>query len=126
MEWSGGKGVDIVLDMVGGDYFAKHIKVLARDGRLVHIATTAGNKVELDLRALMAKRLIITGSTLRSRSFAEKTQLRQGVEKNLWPLVQEGKRRPIVDSVFPIEDVARAHERMQSSKHIGKIVLKVA
>ena len=126
MEWSGGKGVDIVLDMVGGDYFAKHIKVLARDGRLVHIAATAGNKVELDLRALMAKRLIITGSTLRSRSVEEKTHLREGVEGNLWPLVQECKIQPIVDSVFPIEDVARAHERMQSSEHIGKIVLQVA
>jgi NADPH:quinone reductase-like Zn-dependent oxidoreductase len=99
---------------------------LARDGRLVHIATTAGNKVELDLRALMAKRLIITGSTLRSRSVEEKTQLREGVEGSLWPLVLEGKIRPIVDSVFPIEDVARAHERMQSSVHIGKIVLQVA
>ena len=126
LEWSGGKGVDVVLDMVGGDYFAKHIKVLARDGRLVHIATTAGNKVELELRALMAKRLIITGSTLRSRSVEEKTDLRNGVEKNLWPLVQEGRLRPILDSVFPMEDVARAHERMQSSMHIGKIVLQVA
>ena len=126
LDWSGGKGVDVVLDMVGGDYFAKHIKVLAKDGRLVHIAATAGNKVELDLRALMAKRLIITGSTLRSRSVEEKTELRNGVEKNLWPLVQEGKLRPIVDSVFPMEDVATAHERMQSSVHVGKIVLQVA
>ena len=125
LEWSGGKGVDVVLDIVGGDYFARHMKVLAKDGRLVHIATTGGNKVELDLRALMAKRLIITGSTLRSRSVEEKTELRNGVEKNLWPLVQEGKVRPILDSVFPMEDVARAHERMQSSMHIGKIVLEV-
>jgi len=82
--------------------------------------------VELDLRALMAKRLIITGSTLRSRSVEEKTDLRNGVGKNLWPLVQEGRLRPILDSVFPMEDVARAHERMQSSMHIGKIVLQVA
>ena len=125
MEWIGGKGVDVVLDMVGGDYFAKHIKLLARDGRLVHIATTAGNMVELDLRALMAKRLIITGSTLRSRSVDEKTHLRNGVERNLWPLVQEGKIRPIVDSVFSLEDAARAHERMESSMHIGKIVLQL-
>jgi NADPH:quinone reductase len=125
LEWSGGNGVDVVLDMVGGDYFAKHIKVLARDGHLVHISTTAGAKVELDIRALMAKRLIITGSTLRSRSTDEKTKLRDGVEKNLWPLVQEGKIRPILDSVFPLENVAGAHERMQSSKHIGKIVLRL-
>jgi len=125
-EWSGGKGVDIVLDMVGGDYFAKHIKVLARDGRLVHIATTAGNKVELDLRALMTKRLIITGSTLRSRSVEEKTQLRDGVETNLWPLLRKCLIRPILDSVIPMENVASAHERMHSSGHIGKIVLRMA
>jgi NADPH:quinone reductase len=126
MEWSGGKGVDAVLDMVGGDYFAKHIRVLARNGRLVHIATTAGNKVELDLRSLMAKRLIITGSTLRSRSVEEKTQLREGVETNLWPLLRTGLIRPILDSVIPMENVASAHERMHSSGHIGKIVLQVA
>ena len=125
LEWSAGNGVDVVLDMVGGDYFAKHIKVLAKDGRLVHIATTAGNKVELDLRAVMTKRLIITGSTLRSRSVEEKTDLRNGVEKTLWPLVVDGKIRPIVDSVFPIEEAARAHDRMQSSLHIGKIVMTV-
>jgi len=126
LEWSGGNGVDVVLDMVGGDYFAKHLKVLAKDGRLVHIATTAGAKVELDLRAMMAKRLIITGSTLRSRSVEEKTELRDGVEKNLWPLIREGKIRPILESIFPIDDAARAHERMQASEHIGKIVLRVA
>jgi NADPH:quinone reductase-like Zn-dependent oxidoreductase len=126
LDWSGGNGVDVVLDMVGGDYFAKHMRVLARNGRLVHIATTAGNKVELDLRALMTKRLIVTGSTLRSRSVNEKTDLRHGLEENLWPLVSEGKIRPIIDSVFPIGDVAKAHERMQSSMHIGKIVLQVA
>jgi NADPH2:quinone reductase len=126
LEWSGGNGVDIVLDIVGGDYFVKHIKVLAKDGRLVHIATTAGAKVELDLRAVMTKRLIITGSTLRSRSVDEKTRLRDGVEENLWPLIREGKIRPILDSVFPMVDAAMAHDRMQSSMHTGKIVLKLA
>jgi NADPH2:quinone reductase len=124
LDWSGGKGVDVVLDMVGGDYFAKHLKVLATDGRLVHIATTGGNKVELDLRAIMAKRLMITGSTLRSRPATEKTALRDGVERNLWPLVRDGKIRPVLDSVFPMEEAARAHERMESSLHIGKIVLE--
>ena len=126
LEWSGGNGVNVILDMVGGDYFAKHIKVLARDGRLVHIATIGGNKVELDLRTVMTKRLIITGSTLRPRSVEEKTVLRDGVERNLWPLVQEGQIRPIMDSVFPMEDVAKAHERMHSSLHVGKIVLQLA
>ena len=85
---------------MGGDYFAKHVNVLAMDGRLLHIATTTGNKMELDLRALIAKRLVLTGSTLRSRSVEEKTDLRDGLEKNLWPLVQKGKIRPILDSVF--------------------------
>ncbi len=124
-EWSAGKGINLILDMVGGDYFAKHLQLLAKDGRLVHIATIAGNKVELDLRTMMAKRLVITGSTLRPRSVEEKTKLRDGVEKHLWPLVREAKIRPIVDSIFSLEDVAEAHERMQSSKHIGKIVLRL-
>ena len=126
LDWSGGNGVDVILDMVAGEYFAKHLKVLAKDGRLVHIATVGGNKVELDLRALMAKRLIVTGSTLRSRSVDEKRKLRDGVEENLWPLLQSGKIRPIVDSVLPLENAASAHERMQSSAHIGKIVLRLA
>jgi len=124
LEWSAGNGVNVILDMVGGDYFARHLQLLARDGRLVHISATAGNKVELDLRTLMAKRLTITGSTLRPRSVEEKTRLRDGVEKYLWPLVQVGKIRPIVDSVFPLADAAQAHERMQSGLHIGKIVLQ--
>jgi|SRR5580704_84685 NADPH2:quinone reductase len=126
LEWSGAKGVDVILDMVGGDYFAKHLKLLAKDGRLVHIATMSGNEVSLDLRTVMAKRLMITGSTLRPRSVGEKRRLRDGVEEHLWPLVREGKIRPIVDQVFSMGDVARAHERMESSLHIGKIVLKVA
>ena len=109
LEWSGGKGVDVVLDMVGGDYFAKHLKVLARDGRLVHIATSHGSEVSLDLKAVMAKRLVITGSTLRSR-----------------PVVQAGKVRPVVDQVFSLQDAAKAHKRMESGLHIGKIVLQVA
>lgn len=126
LEWSAGNGVDVVLDMVGGDYFAKHLKVLARDGCLVHIATVAGNRVELDLRTLMAKRLTVTGSTLRSRSVEEKRALRDGVERNLWPLMREGKIRPVVDSIYPLAHAATAHERMQSSMHIGKIVLQLA
>jgi putative PIG3 family NAD(P)H quinone oxidoreductase len=126
LEWSGGNGVDVILDMVGGDYFAKHLKLLAKDGRLVHIATTHGSEVNLDLRAVMAKRLVITGSTLRSRPVAEKMRLRDGLEKCLWPLVRDGKVHPVVDQVFTLEEAAKAHERMESSLHIGKIVLKVA
>ena len=126
VEWSGGKGVDVILDMVGGDYFAKHLKLLGKDGRLVHIATMRGSEVNLDLRTIMAKRLMIAGSTLRPRSVAEKRRLRDGVEEHSWPMVREGKIRPIVDHIFSLVDVARAHERMESSLHIGKIVLKVA
>jgi NADPH2:quinone reductase len=126
LEWSGGYGVDVILDMVGGDYFAKHLKLLAKDGRLVHIATAHGSEVNLDLRTVMAKRLVITGSTLRARPVAEKTRLRDGLEECLWPLVREGKVHPVLDQVFTLEGVAKAHERMESSLHIGKIVLKVA
>jgi NADPH2:quinone reductase len=126
LEWSGAKGVDVILDIVGGDYFARHLKLLAQNGRLVHIATMRGSEVTLDLRTVMAKRLMITGSTLRPRPLAEKRRLRDGLEEHLWPLVQNGKIRPIVDQVFAMGDVAKAHERMESSLHIGKIVLKIA
>jgi NADPH2:quinone reductase len=126
LEWSDGNGVNVILDMVGGDYFAKHLKLLAKDGRLVQIATTHGSEVSLDLRTVMAKRLTITGSTLRSRSVAEKTRLRDGVEEFLWPLVQEGKVHPIVDQAFALKEAAEAHRHMESSLHIGKIVLKMA
>jgi putative PIG3 family NAD(P)H quinone oxidoreductase len=125
-EWSGANGIDVILDMVGGDYFEKHMKLLGMDGRLVHIATTHGNLVTLDLRTVMAKRLVTTGSTLRSRSVMEKNRLRDGVETFLWPLIQAGKIHAIVDQVIPLQNVAQAHERMASSRHIGKILLKVA
>jgi len=122
---AGKPGVDVILDMVGGDYFAKHVELLARDGRLIHIAFAHGADVTLDLRALMMKRLTVTGSTLRSRSWAEKTRLRDGVEQHLWPLLAAGSIRPIVDRVFPLEQAADAQRRMESSQHIGKIVLRM-
>ena len=125
LEWSGGSGIDVILDMVGGDYFAPHLKLLAKDGRLVHIATVHGSDVNLDLRTLMAKRLVITGSTLRSRAVAEKMRLRDGIEEHLWPLVRNGNVRPVVDQVFNLQEAAKAHERMESSRHIGKIVLQI-
>lgn len=118
-------GVDVILDMVGGDYFPKHVELLARDGRLVHIAYGRGAEVTLDLRKLMTKRLVITGSTLRSRAVKEKKQLRDGVERHLWPLIEAGELRPVVDSVYPMEQVAEAQRRMESSEHMGKIVLRM-
>ncbi|MGA7524495.1 MAG: NAD(P)H-quinone oxidoreductase [Acidobacteriaceae bacterium] len=127
--WAGNPpdaGVDVILDMVGGDYFPKHVEILARDGRLVHIAFAHGAEVTLNLRLLIGKRLMITGSTLRSRPVEEKRRLRDGVEEQLWPLLASGKVRPVMDRVFPMEEVAEAHRRMERSEHIGKIVLRVA
>jgi NADPH2:quinone reductase len=122
---TGASGVDVILDMVAGDYFAKHLELLGQDGRLVHIAAGHGAEVMLDLRKVMGKRLVITGSTLRRRSWAEKTALRDGVERHLWPLLGTGGIRPVVDRVYPMEEVAEAQRRMESSQHIGKIVLRV-
>lgn len=118
-------GVNAILDMVGGDYFPKHIEILARDGRLVHIAFAHGAEVKLDLRQMMGKRLVITGSTLRSRPVEEKRRLRDGVEEHVWPLLRSGRVRPVMDRVFPMEKVADAHSRMERSERIGKIVLRV-
>jgi NADPH2:quinone reductase len=125
LEWSGQSGVDVILDMVGGDYFPKHLKLLALKGRLIHIATTGGSEVQADLRAIMLKRLVVTGSTLRPRPVAEKTALRDQIEQHVWPLIESGKLRPIVDRVFPFDEAAEAHRRMHSSTHIGKILLQV-
>lgn len=119
-------GVDVILDMVGGDYFPRHVELLGRDGRLIHIAFGHGAHVALDLRQLMSRRLLITGSTLRSRSVPEKTRLRDGVEKHLWPLISSGQIRPVIDRVYPMSEVAEAHRRMESSQHIGKIMLSVS
>src|SRR6185437_4924278 len=94
-------GVDAILDMVGGDYFAKHMELLAVGGRLVHIAFVRGSQVSADLRLIMTKRLVITGSTLRSRAVAEKSSLVSAVEQHLWPLFADGRIRPIVSRVFP-------------------------
>ncbi|WP_158751173.1 NAD(P)H-quinone oxidoreductase [Acidobacterium sp. S8] len=123
LDWSSRRGVDVILDMVGGDYFPKHIQLLAPLGRLVHIATSHGAEVTVDLRAIMMKRLIVTGSTLRSRSVNEKTALCDQIAEKVWPLVDSGQIRPIVDSTFPLENAAEAHMRMQGGGHIGKIML---
>ncbi|HZY61038.1 MAG TPA: NAD(P)H-quinone oxidoreductase [Edaphobacter sp.] len=124
-EWSRRKGIDVILDMVGGDYFAKHLKLLATRGRLVHIATAHGAEVTLDLRAVMLKRLVITGSTLRSRSVEEKTALRNQIEKQIWPRFSEGGLKPVVHKVFPLEKAAEAHQEMKAGGHIGKLLLQV-
>ena len=123
--WSEPHGIDCILDMIGGDYFAKHVSLLATGGRLVHIAFSHGNLVTIDLRTLMVKRLVITGSTLRPRTVAEKSSLARAVEQQVWPLFTSGQLRPVVDSAFPMERAADAHRLMESGRHTGKIVLKM-
>ncbi len=121
--WSGGKGIQVILDMVGGDYFGKHIELLASRGRLIHIATTKGAEVQLDLREVMRKRLIITGSTLRARPPEEKSVLREAVEAKLWPAIASGAIRTVVHERLPLAQAGDAHRLMESSTHMGKILL---
>jgi NADPH2:quinone reductase len=118
-----GKGVDVILDMVGGDYTPRNHAAAAIDGRIVQIATLRGAKVEIDLRVVMAKRLYLTGSTLRPRSVAEKAVIADALRAKVWPLLAQGRCKPVIDSVFPLAEAAKAHERMESSAHVGKIVL---
>ncbi len=120
-----GKGADVILDMVGGDYVARNYAAAALDGRIVQIAFLRGQKVEIDLRVIMAKRLFHTGSTLRPRSVAEKAVIADALYAKVWPLLAQGRCKPVVDSVFPLAEAARAHQRMESSAHVGKIVLTV-
>jgi len=120
---TGGKGADVILDMVGGDYVARNYAAAAVDGRIVQIAFLRGRKVELDLQAIMAKRLVHTGSTLRPRSIAEKAQIVDSLRIHVWPLVVAGRCRPLIDSTFPLEQAADAHRRIEHADHIGKIVL---
>jgi NADPH2:quinone reductase len=121
--WVGGAGVNVILDMIGGDYFPQHIDLLAPRGRLAHIAYARGAEVTLDLRKVMQKRLVITGSTLRSRSVGEKADLRDALEAKLWPFVLAGSIRPIIDRTFPSEQAAEAHRYFESGQHAGKVLL---
>lgn len=118
-------GADLVLDMVGGDYTARNIAVLKPGGRLVNIAFLKGSKVEIDLMPVMLKRLTLTGSTLRARPAAEKARLAAAIEAVVWPWIEAGKLRPVIDSVFPLERAADAHRRIDSGDHAGKILLTV-
>jgi putative PIG3 family NAD(P)H quinone oxidoreductase len=116
-------GVDVILDMVAGDYFPKNLDALKTGGRLVHIAALGGGKVELPIAKMMQKRLIITGSTLRPRSAEEKARLASAVERVVWPWVAEGKIKCVVDRAFPLAEAAQAHEWLEGGAHIGKVVL---
>lgn len=119
-------GVDLVLDMVGGDYIPRNINALANDGRLVQIAFLQGPVVELNFALMMMKRLTITGSTLRPQSDLAKSRIAQDLLEAAWPLIEAGKVKPVMDSTFDLADAAGAHTRLESSGHIGKIVLTVA
>ncbi|MEQ8900500.1 MAG: NAD(P)H-quinone oxidoreductase [Roseovarius sp.] len=118
-------GADLILDMVGGEYLPRNVKALADDGRLVMIAFLQGPKVELNFAQVMMRRLTITGSTLRPQSDLAKAQIAEALRTHVWPLLEAGKVAPVMDSEFPLVDAAAAHARMESSGHIGKIVLKV-
>jgi putative PIG3 family NAD(P)H quinone oxidoreductase len=119
------KGVDLILDMVGGPYIEKNFKSLALEGRLVQIAFLQESKVTLDCMPIMLKRLTFTGSTLRPRTVAQKAAIAQDLLKQVWPLLESGKVRPVIHATFPLKDAKLAHELMESSKHIGKIMLEV-
>ncbi|MDX1375050.1 MAG: NAD(P)H-quinone oxidoreductase [Burkholderiales bacterium] len=122
---TGGKGVDVILDMVGGDYVPRELKCLADEGRLVFIAFQRGHLTELDLNELMRRRLTLTGSTLRPRTIEYKGYIAQNLRARFWPLIEAGKIKPQVYRTFPLAQAADAHRLMESSEHVGKIVLTV-
>ncbi len=123
---TGGKGADVVLDMVGGDYIERNYEAAAVDGRVVQIAFQGSPKATVDFRRIMLKRLTHTGSTLRARSVLDKGAIARAVEQHVLPLIATGKVRPVIDSTFPLAQASAAHARMEASAHIGKIVLTVA
>ena len=118
-----GRGVDVILDMVGGEYFARNIDALAVEGRLVEIATLHGVKAELNIQTVMGRRLTITGSTLRPRPVADKAAIAAELRQQVWPLLESGAVKPIVHATFPLRQAAEAHRVMESSEHIGKLLL---
>jgi NADPH2:quinone reductase len=125
-ELTGGKGVDVVLDMVGGDYLPREIACLADDGRIALIALLKGARAEVDLGQVLRRRLTISGSTLRPRPVAFKARIACELRERVWPLIEAGKIRPVIHQVFPLAQAAQAHALMESSAHVGKIMLQVA
>ncbi len=118
-----GAGVDVILDMIGGDYMQRNLSALGWQGRLVMIAFKEGAKIALDFSPIQAKQLTITGSRLRPRGATEKGRIAAAVRKVVWPLIETGGIKPVIDTTFPLRDAAKAHARMQASQHIGKILL---
>jgi len=119
-------GADLILDMVGGAYIPRNLRALADDGRMVHIAFLGGPKAEINFAQIMARRLTVTGSTLRPQSDTAKARIAEALREQVWPLIDAGRIAPVMDSEFPLDQAAAAHERVESPGHIGKVVLKVA
>jgi NADPH:quinone reductase len=125
LDETGGRGVDVILDMVGGDYIARNFQAAAMWGRIVNVAFQSGTTATVDFAPMMAKRLTLAATTLRSRSDAEKGVLRDAVLEQVWPLIEAGRIKPVIDRVFPLVEAGAAHARMKSGEHIGKILLSV-
>lgn len=123
--WTVGRGVDVILDMVGGEYTPKNVNSLAHGGRLVQIAVLRGADVRVSLWKIMQKSLVLTGSLMRPRTVAEKAQIARELRNEVWPLIEAGYVRVVVDRTFPLEDVRAAHEYLESGEHVGKVILKV-
>ena len=119
------RGVDVILDMVGGSYTIKNLRLLTPGGRLVYIHFLESAKAEIDLSLIVGRQLTITGSGLRPQTVERKAKIARDLEERIWPLISSGRIHPVVDSVYPLEDAAEAHRRMESSQHIGKIMLQV-
>lgn len=122
-EFTGGRGADVVLDMVGGDYIPRNIKAMATDGRHLSIAFLGGATAEVNFMPVMLKRLTLTGATLRPQSVERKGEIARALERHAWPLIAKGEIKPVIHSTFPLAEAAEAHRLMESSRHIGKIVL---
>src|SRR6202035_6124410 len=120
---TGGKGVDVTLDMVAGSYVARNLEIAALEGRIVMISLIGGSRAEINMGTILTKRLTLTGSTLRSRTVAQKAQVADAVRKNVWPLLASGRVRPVIFATFPLAEASEAHRLMESSNHIGKIRL---
>jgi NADPH:quinone reductase len=122
---TGGAGVDVTLDMVAGSYVARNLEIAALEGRVVTISLLGGSRAEVNMGMILTKRLTLTGSTLRSRTVAQKAEVAAAVQKNIWPLLAAGRVRPVIHATFPLAEAAAAHRLMETSNHIGKIVLTV-
>ena len=122
---TGGKGVDVTLDMVAGSYIARNMDIAALEGRIVIISLLGGSKAEINAAMILTKRLTLTGSTLRARTVAQKAAVAAAVHENVWPLLAAGRVRPVIHATFPLAEACEAHRLMETSNHIGKIVLTI-